>query len=146
MRGAVPAGGFQPIRTLSWPVSDRRCSATGGHGGLVTQQCTEPAGGARNTVSASPAAVFPDLVVYNEEGQPETVKYRLLSTLLLNELQKQSSLNESQNIELARLHEQSQELKVLQAEVAELKQLQAMLVHLQEAALGPQLAALADKP
>jgi hypothetical protein len=35
------------------------------------------------------AEVFPDLVVYNEEGQPETVKYHLLSVILLNELQQQ---------------------------------------------------------
>ena len=35
------------------------------------------------------AEVFPDLVVYTEDGEPETVKYHLLATLLLNELQKQ---------------------------------------------------------
>lgn len=37
------------------------------------------------------AEVFPELVVYNEEGEPEAVKYRLLSTLLLNELQRQGA-------------------------------------------------------
>jgi hypothetical protein len=37
------------------------------------------------------ADVFPELVVFNEQSQPETVKYRLLSSLLLNELQKQQS-------------------------------------------------------
>ena len=35
------------------------------------------------------AEVFPELVVYDEEGKPETVKYHLLSSLLLGELQKQ---------------------------------------------------------
>jgi hypothetical protein len=34
------------------------------------------------------AEVFPDLVVYDEEGQPFTVKYHLLSSMLLNELKK----------------------------------------------------------
>ncbi len=34
------------------------------------------------------AEVFPDLVVYDEEGQPFTVKYHVLSSMLLNELQK----------------------------------------------------------
>ena len=34
------------------------------------------------------AEVFPELVVFNEDSEPETVKYRLLSSLLLNELQK----------------------------------------------------------
>lgn len=32
--------------------------------------------------------VFPELVVYDREGNPETVKYRLLSILLLNEVKK----------------------------------------------------------
>jgi hypothetical protein len=36
------------------------------------------------------AEVFPDLVVYDGEGRPETVKYHLLGTMLLNELQKQA--------------------------------------------------------
>jgi len=36
------------------------------------------------------AEIFPDLVVYDEEGLPFTVKYHLLSSMLLNELEKQS--------------------------------------------------------
>ena len=35
------------------------------------------------------AEVFPELVVYDEEGKPETVSYHLLATLLLNQFQKQ---------------------------------------------------------
>lgn len=34
------------------------------------------------------AAAFPALVVYGKDGGPETVKYEMLSTLLLNELQR----------------------------------------------------------
>ncbi len=34
------------------------------------------------------AEVFPELVIYDGEGRPETVKYHVLSTLLVNELQK----------------------------------------------------------
>jgi hypothetical protein len=34
------------------------------------------------------AEIFPDLVVYDEEGLPFTVKYHLLSSMLLNELKK----------------------------------------------------------
>ena len=34
------------------------------------------------------AEVFPELVVIDEQGKPETVKYHLLSSLLLNEFQK----------------------------------------------------------
>ena len=36
------------------------------------------------------AEVFPELVIYDRDGQPETVKYHLLSSLLLNELQRQN--------------------------------------------------------
>jgi trimeric autotransporter adhesin len=36
------------------------------------------------------AEVFPELVVYDDEGRPETVRYHLLSTLLLDELQRQA--------------------------------------------------------
>ena len=34
------------------------------------------------------AAAFPELAVFNAEGQPETVKYQDLTPLLLNEVQK----------------------------------------------------------
>ncbi len=36
------------------------------------------------------AEIFPDLVVYDEEGLPFTVRYHLLSSMLLNELKKQA--------------------------------------------------------
>ena len=36
------------------------------------------------------AEVFPELAVFNEDGQPETVKYHLLAPLLLEEVQKQN--------------------------------------------------------
>ena len=48
------------------------------------------------------AAVFPDLVVFNEAGEPETVKYHLLSSLLLNELQK---LRREKDAEIAALEQ-----------------------------------------
>ncbi len=34
------------------------------------------------------AEVFPDLVVYDDEGEPSTVKYHLLASMLLNELKR----------------------------------------------------------
>ena len=49
------------------------------------------------------AEVFPELVVYNDDGTPEAVKYRLLSTLLLNELQKQGAELRGQRTELQAL-------------------------------------------
>ena len=45
-------------------------------------------------------AVFPDLVVYNEDGDPETAKYHLLATMLLNELQKQVQAVEVLKVEV----------------------------------------------
>lgn len=40
-------------------------------------------------VAEEVAEFFPELVVYDVAGRPETVKYHLLSSMLLNELQKQ---------------------------------------------------------
>ncbi len=45
------------------------------------------------------AEIFPDLVVYDEDGLPFTVRYHLLSSMLLNELKKQAR-------EMKELHEQ----------------------------------------
>jgi hypothetical protein len=42
------------------------------------------------------AEVMPDLTVFNEKGQPETVKYHLLPALLLNEVQQQQKTIQSQ--------------------------------------------------
>ena len=36
------------------------------------------------------AEVFPDLVVYDDEGKPFTVKYHILSSMLLNEMKEQA--------------------------------------------------------
>ncbi len=49
------------------------------------------------------AEVLPDLVVYDEDGRPLTVRYHLLSSLLLNELQKQRQQLERQAARLAEL-------------------------------------------
>ena len=43
----------------------------------------------------------PELVVYDEQGRPETVKYHLLGTMLLNELQKEHARNEVRDTEVA---------------------------------------------
>ena len=61
------------------------------------------------------AQIFPELVVFNKDNQPETVKYRLLSSLLLNELQRQDA-----------------ELKSLSGQVAEIQDLKAQLTELSE--------------
>jgi len=73
------------------------------------------------------AEIFPDLVVYNEDGEPETVKYHLLATLLLNEFQKLEQVTADQEAQLVSLVEQNRAYKsererlvALEAKVAEL--------------------------
>ena len=63
------------------------------------------------------AEEFPELVVYDENGQPVSVKYHILSTLLLNELQKQA--------------DKIADLEKLEAEVAELRQLVSQMASMQ---------------
>ena len=47
--------------------------------------------------------VMPDLVVYNDKGQPETVAYQTLAPLLLNELQKEHKQIERMQAEIDEL-------------------------------------------
>lgn len=61
------------------------------------------------------AEVFPELVVYDDEGRPETVKYHLLSSLLLNELQKQANALEEQAQILSELRDVKARLVRLEA-------------------------------
>jgi hypothetical protein len=49
------------------------------------------------------AQSFPELVVHDAEGNPETVRYDLVATLLLNEFQKEHALVAAQAVELAKL-------------------------------------------
>ncbi len=49
------------------------------------------------------AEVFPELVVYDEAGEPQTVKYHLLSILLLNELREERAANQDRDQRLAEL-------------------------------------------
>ena len=48
------------------------------------------------------AEILPDLVVYDDAGEPLTVKYHILSTMLLNELKKLQALHARQIHELQR--------------------------------------------
>jgi hypothetical protein len=62
------------------------------------------------------AEVFPELVVYDDEDQPETVKYHLLSTMLLNEMQRERLRNEERaesiEAEIAGLRASNAELAI----------------------------------
>ncbi|MFN0204922.1 MAG: DNRLRE domain-containing protein, partial [Planctomycetota bacterium] len=70
------------------------------------------------------AQIFPDLVVYDEKGVPFTVKYHILSSMLLNEVKKMKAEHEQ---ELAKLRDRVALLESVAAEVASLKaEMQAM--------------------
>ena len=66
------------------------------------------------------AKAFPELVIYDEESQPETVRYDLVATLLLNEFQKAHTLIETQASRIAVLEGQTAELAQLKKEFAEM--------------------------
>ena len=78
------------------------------------------------------AEVFPELVVRDEQGQPETVAYHLLPALLLNELQKEHSSisnNEQLALQQRQLMAQASQLAdvALKQQLAEVKELLAAL-------------------
>ncbi len=66
------------------------------------------------------AKVMPELVVFNEKGQPETVAYQTLTPLLLNELQREHK-------QILELKARDTKVDALQAEVVELRRLTTQL-------------------
>jgi hypothetical protein len=64
------------------------------------------------------AKVYPDLVSFGTDGKPQTVRYHLLSTMLLNEVQKQEShiLSQAQQ-----LKSQAQQIADLEARLRRLE-------------------------
>ena len=73
------------------------------------------------------AEVYPDLVVYNTDGEVETVQYRKLTTMLLNELQKEHRVNMTQ----AEKIQAQQEKMLVQAQELANVQAQLTIVHTQ---------------
>ena len=74
-------------------------------------------------VAEEVAETLPELVVLNQDGQPETVKYQDLTPMLLNEVQKQHRVVETQAIEIASLKRQVARLAELEERVATLTRL-----------------------
>jgi hypothetical protein len=64
------------------------------------------------------AEVFPELVIYNQQGEIQTVQYHQLPALLLNELQKQHRVIDQQQQELQR---ESEERRGLLARIVALE-------------------------
>ena len=64
------------------------------------------------------ADVYPDLVVYDRDGRPETVRYHLVNALLLNEVQKQHRTAEAQE---KTIDQQKAEIEALKARLSSLE-------------------------
>jgi len=76
------------------------------------------------------AKVYPEMAVYDKDGQPYSVKYQLLAPMMLNELQKQHKLVAAQQSEL---QTQLQQISAQRQEIDGLKlQLQQQNASLQE--------------
>jgi len=89
------------------------------------------------------AKVYPDLVAYDKDGQPETVRYHLLTPMLLNEVQKQQKVVAAQQdvikTQQQQISNQQQEIETLQQR---LDRLEAMVGNLAKASgTEPTLAA-----
>lgn len=75
------------------------------------------------------AEVLPALVIFNEAGEPESVRYHLLPSLLLSEVQR---LQSQKDAELAALRaEKDREIAALQRRLAQLEELPSRLATLE---------------
>jgi hypothetical protein len=81
------------------------------------------------------AKIYPDLVAYGKDGQPETVRYHLLAPMLLNEVQKQQKVMSAQQDVIAT---QQQQIESLQQRV---QRLEALVGNLAKASSSGQTVA-----
>jgi hypothetical protein len=91
----------------------------------VTFHYKEPyAGGSKSIeyglIAEEVEKVYPDLVVRSADGQIETVKYQVLDSMLLNEVQKQAERNRLQAEEN---RQQARQIRSLEERLAALEQL-----------------------
>jgi trimeric autotransporter adhesin len=77
------------------------------------------------------AEVYPEMVAYDKDGQPYTVKYQYLAPMLLNELQKQHAVVEAQQdvieMQQRQVNAQQGQIESLQKQDAEMQQRLARL-------------------
>ncbi len=73
------------------------------------------------------AQVYPELVAYDNDGQPYTVKYQYLAPMLLNEMQKQHAVVTAQQdiikTQQDQIHTQGQQIADLQQRLSRLESL-----------------------
>ena len=88
------------------------------------------------------AEVYPDLVAYDPDGKPYTVKYQYLTTMLLNEMQKQYHRAEEQaELNKAQQQDVKAQSEVIKTQQQEIDSLKAQL-RLQNAAFQERLSRL----
>jgi hypothetical protein len=84
----------------------------------VTFRCKQPFNDGSKPVqyglvAEEVAEVYPDLVAHSADGRIESVKYQVLDSMLLNELQKEHQ----------QVRQQAEEIRLLQTRLAALEQL-----------------------
>jgi hypothetical protein len=102
-------------------------------------------------VAEEVARVYPELVTYGADGKVETVRYLMLTGMLLNELQKQARENEQQAGQIQQLTERSaQQAKRIDQQAVEnqrlseqVAQLKGMFERAMAAPIGPRRLAAA---
>ena len=72
-------------------------------------------------VAEEVAEVYPDLVTHSADGQIETVKYQVLDSMLLNEVQKQQGLIRQQQMEIDGLKEKLDKVEASLAAISRAK-------------------------
>jgi hypothetical protein len=78
------------------------------------------------------AKVYPEMVAYDKDGQPYTVKYQYLAPMLLNELQKQHAVVSAQQDMIQTQQEQvNAQQQQMQAQQQQIEQLQQRLSRLE---------------
>ena len=76
-------------------------------------------------VAEEVAKVYPDLVVYDDQGQPQTVRYHFVNAMLLNEVQKQARQLTAQHRRLTeqtlRMKEQARQIGALTTRLVQIE-------------------------
>ena len=97
-------------------------------------------------VAEEVAKIYPELVTYGSDGNVMAVRYSMLSAMLLNELQKQTGMNERQGAQLRRqsdcLERQAGQIRALAAKLAAVEAAARHDLAAQRAAFERRLSAL----
>ena len=67
------------------------------------------------------AKLYPEMVGYDKDGQPRSVKYQSLAPMLLNEVQKQAEQIRSLQANGANVQSQSERIRALEEQLAALQ-------------------------